>query len=55
MGLIYERDDETTEPPGQNAYRVTVVARGRLSVRDDPFLSPNVPVIEDEFTFEDDD
>ncbi|MFD1151579.1 Imm7 family immunity protein [Saccharothrix hoggarensis] len=46
-GLLYERDDETTLPPGPNAFRVTVLARGELSVRADPFLSPCVPVIED--------
>ncbi|WP_434444219.1 Imm7 family immunity protein [Lentzea sp. E54] len=46
-GLLYERDDETTLPPGPNAFRVTVLARGELSVRSDPFLSPCIPVIED--------
>lgn len=46
-GLLYERDDETTLPPGPNAFRVTVLARGELSVRSDPFLSPCVPVVED--------
>lgn len=46
-GLAYERDDETTDPPGPNAYKVTVLARGVLSVREDPFLSPCNPVVED--------
>lgn len=35
-----------TEPPGPNAYRVTIMTRGVLQVRDDSFFSPNVPVIE---------
>ncbi|MEV6281214.1 Imm7 family immunity protein [Kribbella sp. NPDC051770] len=48
-GLIYERDDETTEHPGHNAFRVTVLARGKLSIREDPFLSPAYPTIEDPY------
>lgn len=46
-GILYERDDETTAPPGPNAYRVRVLARGRITEREDPFLSPCNPVIED--------
>jgi Immunity protein 7 len=46
-GLIYERDDESSLPPGPNAYRVRVIARGEIEERDDPFLSPCNPVIED--------
>jgi hypothetical protein len=46
-GLLYERDDEMPVPPGPNAFRVTVLARGRASHRLDPFLSPCNPVIED--------
>ncbi|GAA4412660.1 Imm7 family immunity protein [Actinokineospora soli] len=46
-GLIYERDDETVEAPGPNAFRVTVLARGVVSERVDPFFSPCNPVIED--------
>lgn len=53
-GLIYERDNETTEPPGPNAYKVTVIVRGRGVVQDDPFFSPVIPVLEDPFGFEDD-
>jgi hypothetical protein len=45
-GLIYERDDEATEPPGPNAYRVRVLARGRIEEHADPFLSPCQPMIE---------
>lgn len=46
-GLIYERDDEMPDPPGSNAFRVRVLARGRIVERPDPFLSPCNPVIED--------
>ena len=46
-GLIYDRDDETPDPPGPNAFRVRVLARGKISERQDPFLSPCNPVIED--------
>jgi hypothetical protein len=47
FGLIYERDDEMPDPPGTNAFRVRVMARGKLTERQDPFLSPVNPVIED--------
>jgi hypothetical protein len=46
-GLIYERDDEMPNPPGPNAFRVRVLARGSVVERTDPFLSPCNPVIED--------
>lgn len=46
-GILYERDDETEQPPGPNAYKVTVLARGRLAEHADPFLSPVNPTIED--------
>jgi Immunity protein 7 len=46
-GLIYERDDEMPEPPGPNAFRVRVLARGTIAEHLDPFLSPCNPVIED--------
>ena len=46
-GLIYERDDEMPDPPGSNAFRVRVLARGQTVERLDPFLSPCNPVIED--------
>ena len=46
-GLIYDRDDEMPNPPGPNAFRVRVMARGKLTERQDPFLSPCNPVIED--------
>jgi hypothetical protein len=46
-GIIYERDDEMPDPPGPNAFRVRVLARGTIVERPDPFLSPCNPVIED--------
>lgn len=47
FGVVYIRDDERTDPPGPNAYEVRVIRRGMVEVRDDPFLSPCNPVIED--------
>ena len=41
-GIVYERSDETG-----NAFRVRVMARGKVTERADPFLSPANPVIED--------
>lgn len=46
-GVVYIRDDERTTPPGVNAFEVRVIRRGMVEVRDDPFLSPCNPVIED--------
>ena len=46
-GIVYEHDDETRQAPGPNAYRVRVMARGVLTERVDPFLSPVNPTIED--------
>jgi hypothetical protein len=46
-GILYESDDERVDPPGGNAFRVRVMARGRLTEREDPFLSPLVPTIDD--------
>jgi hypothetical protein len=46
-GILYERDDETTAAPSPNAYRVRIMARGCVTERDDPFLSPCRPTIED--------
>ena len=45
-GLVYDRDDEMPDPPGANAFRVRVLARGQVAERPDPFLSPCNPVIE---------
>ena len=46
-GLIFERDYETTDAPGRNAYRLRVMTKGRMEERPDPFFSPINPVIED--------
>jgi immunity protein 7 of polymorphic toxin system len=46
-GLLYERADDLPAPPGPGAFRVRVLARGELTERLDPFLSPVRPVIED--------
>jgi len=46
-GLLYERADEMPEPPGPGAFRVRRMARGRIDIATDPFLSPVNPVIED--------
>lgn len=46
-GLLHERADDLPTPPGPGAFRVRVLARGELTVRLDPFLSPTRPAIED--------
>lgn len=46
-GLAYDRVDEMPNPPGNNGFRVRIVARGGITERLDPFLSPCNPVIED--------
>jgi hypothetical protein len=46
-GLIYERDDETQDPPGGNAFKVRVVRRGIITEVADPFFSPLNPIVED--------
>lgn len=46
-GLLYWRDDEDTSPPGMGNFRVSILARGRVLERFDPFLSPTTPIIED--------
>lgn len=45
-GLIYDRNDELPEPD-RNRFRVRVMARGKITEGEDPFLSPVAPVIED--------
>jgi Immunity protein 7 len=45
-GVLYVRDDE--DPEGfANGFRVWVLKRGTMSVREDAFLTPCVPGIED--------
>lgn len=46
-GLLYERSDDLSAPPGPGAFRVRVLARGEVTMRLDPFLSPTRPLIED--------
>ncbi|WP_329051135.1 immunity 7 family protein [Amycolatopsis sp. NBC_01488] len=46
-GVLYERSDDMDSPPGPGAFRVRVMARGKISERLDPFLSPVRPIIED--------
>lgn len=45
-GLLYFRDDEDSSL--ENGFKVGVLRRGGFSFRNDPFLSPCIPVIEDE-------
>lgn len=49
-GLLYTLDDE--HPSFANEFRVHVLARGTLTERADPFLSPFVPVVEDPYSDE---
>ncbi|GGM81777.1 hypothetical protein GCM10012275_60490 [Longimycelium tulufanense] len=46
-GLIYVWDDEAQDWPGHNAFKVLVLARGKVTERADPFLSPIVPTVYD--------
>ncbi|WP_275291964.1 Imm7 family immunity protein [Amycolatopsis sp. La24] len=46
-GLLYELDDDAREMPWPDGFRVRVMARGEITVRLDPFLSPLRPVVED--------
>ena len=46
-GIVYDRSDEWFDRSLANAFRVRVLARGNVSVREDTFLSPVRPTIED--------
>lgn len=46
-GLLYEYDSDVVEGSSSGSYQVTRIARGRVERREDPFLSPVNPVIED--------
>lgn len=46
-GLLYVRDDEDTNGH-DNEFQVYVLARGKVTRQQDSFLSPCIPVIEDE-------
>ncbi len=47
FGLVYWNDDEDEIPENSEAFRVLVIARGGITERNDNFLSPIVPTIED--------
>lgn len=47
-GLAYWFDDEDPDPEYRNKFRVFVIAKGTVSERDDPFLSPYVPTVSDD-------
>jgi len=46
-GLLYIQDDEDTE--SYNIFTVLKLARGKVQKVNDPFLSPYVPTVEDEY------
>lgn len=46
-GLIHLRDDENLQGL-DNEFKVLVLARGKVNVKKDTFLSPCIPIIEDE-------
>ena len=48
-GLVYEHDEHTELPNGCGVFSVNVIRRGECETRLDPFLSPRIPVVEDEF------
>ena len=45
-GILYVLDDEDLKNDNENYFKVFVLARGKLSVHRDPFLSPVMPTIE---------
>ena len=50
-GILYIRDDEDAKRDSDftNVFRVWTLCRGDLTERDDPFLSPAIPIVEDEY------
>lgn len=50
-GILYIRDDEDRlrDDDYSNCFRVWRLCRGQLSERDDPFLSPAIPTVEDPY------
>jgi Immunity protein 7 len=46
-GLLYWLDHEDPNTPREEAYRIKVLARGRVTVHYDPFFSPFIPNVED--------
>jgi hypothetical protein len=45
-GLLYFRDDE--QPGRENEFQVLAMRKGTISEQSDPFLSPCLPMIEDD-------
>ena len=45
-GLLYIHDDESNF---ENEFRVLRLARGKISVESDPFLSPIIPTVEEHY------
>jgi hypothetical protein len=50
-GLVHYLDDEV--PAHDNEFRTLVVKRGTVTEHDDPYLSPLIPTIEDEYVVDD--
>ncbi len=50
-GILYIRDDEdqSRDNDYSNCFRVWRLCRGQLTERDDPFLSPAIPTVEDPY------
>ncbi len=50
-GLLYIRDDEDSHRGGDftNVFRVWRLCRGTITEMDDPFLSPAISTVEDEY------
>lgn len=48
-GLLYVKDDEDTKGL-DNEFIVYTLVRGNLSIQKDTFLSPFIPIVEDECT-----
>ncbi|HVJ62257.1 MAG TPA: Imm7 family immunity protein [Tahibacter sp.] len=46
-GIVYERDEQWELPHGRGLFCALVVKKGRWHIALDPFLSPNIPQIED--------
>ena len=47
-GLLYEHDDEA-EDGSENEFVVHALSKGKITKRKDPFLSPFIGIVEDEY------
>jgi len=45
-GILYIIDDYDMENNNHNKFKVYVLARGQLTIHEDPFLTPFVPIVE---------